>query len=308
MDTVWERSVPFCSISTDEITDIFKEYDKHIEIADYTPINIGCINSNYKVLTDKGCYFLRVCPLNDFSYKKERTISEAFRGRLNVPRLLFVSENNSTQRTCLLYEYIQGDSMQEVMQRGYLEDNMIVQAAESASRIHNSTIVNWEFDEEYPPFETWYDLFLDNEMAAERIGQETKERVQKLIADKKSDLYEIERYTSFIHSDFRPANMLIDENNRVWIVDWEFSGFGHSLTDIGQFFRYDSCFQPKQIRLFEEAYNRSSHRQLPPDWYKLSKLLDLVNPLQMLGAKENLPQKYADLKNLIVNTLDFFGY
>ena len=47
---------------------------------------------------------------------------------------------------------------------------------------------------------------------------------------------------------------------------------------------------------------------MPSDWYQLSKLRDLVNPLQMLGAKENLPQKYADLKNIVLNTLAFFGY
>jgi thiamine kinase-like enzyme len=121
-------------------------------------------------------------------------------------------------------------------------------------------------------------------------------------------LYEIDKYISFTHSDFRPANMLIDKSNSIWIVDWEFSGFGHSLGDIGQFFRYENNFNQKQIRMFQEAYNSSSNRILPSDWYELSKLRDLVNPLQMLGAKENLPQKYTDLKNIVLNTLVFFGY
>lgn len=53
---------------------------------------------------------------------------------------------------------------------------------------------------------------------------------------------------------------------------------------------------------------RSSNKSLPSDWYELSKLRDLVNPLQMLGAKENLSQKYADLKDIILNTLAYFGY
>lgn len=310
MDNLWERSIPFYNMDIKKIIDLFAEYDKHFEILNYTPINVGCRNSNYKVHTNKGYFLLRICPLNDISYKKERTISQFFHGYINVPKLLFVSENNITQRICLIYEYIHGISMQEMLiQGGNFEDSIIIQVAESASYIHTHDIINnGEFDNDYPPFLTWYDLFLEKEIVTERIGKEIKNRVKTLIAHKKSSLYEIDKQICFIHSDFRPANMLIDKNNRIWIVDWEFSGFGHSLADIGQFFRYDNCFNPRQIRIFQEAYNSSSNRILPPDWYELSKLRDLINPLQMLGAKENLPQKYSDLINLVLNTLTFFGY
>lgn len=310
MDNLWERSIPFYNMGIKEITVIFTEYDKHIEILSYFLINVGCRNSNYKVYTNKGYFLLRICPLNDISYKKERTISELFYRYLNIPKLLFVSEDNITQRICLIYEYIHGESMQEMLiQRGKLEDSVIIQVAESASYIHNYDITNkGVFDNDYPPFVTWYDLFLEKEIVAERIGKGVKGRVKTLIADKKRDLYEIDKYISFTHSDFRPANILIDRNNSIWIVDWEFSGFGHNLGDIGQFFRYENNFNQKQIRIFQEAYNYSSKRSLPSDWYELSKLRDLVNPLQMLGAKENLPQKYTDLKNIVLNTLAFFGY
>lgn len=313
MDNLWERSIPFYNIGIKEITAIFTEYDKHFEIFNYFPINVGCRNSNYKVHTNKGYFLLRICPLNDISYKKERTISELFYGYLNIPKLLFVSKDNITQRVCLIYEYIHGESMQEMLiQRGKLEDSIIIQVAQSASYIHNYDIANITnksvFDNDYPPFLTWYDLFLGKEIVTERIGKKIKERVKALISDKKRDLYEIDKYKSFIHSDFRPANMLIDKNNNVWIVDWEFSGLGHSLGDIGQFFRYENNFNQKQIRIFQDTYNNSSKKSLPSDWYELSKLRDLVNPLQMLGSKENLPQKYTDLKDIVLNTLAFFGY
>lgn len=310
MDNTWERSIPFYNLSIKDIEGIFTEYDKTFEVLNYIPINVGCRNSNYKVSTNKGDFLLRVCPLNDISYKKERTISEAFYGYINIPKLLFISENNITQRICLIYEYIKSNSMQEILiQNGKLEDNIIIQVAESASCIHNHDIINnGEFDSDYPPFLTWYDFFIEKEIVTERMGKEIKERVKLLIADKKKYLYEIDKYTSFIHSDFRPANMLIDKNNSIWIVDWEFSGFGHSLADIGQFFRYENNFNEKQIRVFEKTYNSSSNKNLPSNWYELSKLRDLVNPLQMLGAKENLPQKYIDLKNIVLNTLIFFGY
>ncbi len=200
--------------------------------------------------------------------------------------------------------------MQDILiQRGECKDSIIVQVAESAAYIHNYDIEKkGDFDNDYPPFFKWYDLFLQNEIASERIGEAIKERVRKLIAEKTECLYEIDKYISFTHSDFRPANMLMDKNNSVWIVDWEFSGFGHSLGDIGQFFRYENNFNQNQIKIFQEAYNNCSKKDLPYNWYELSKLRDLVNPLQMLGARENLPRKYSDLKDIVLKTLAFFGY
>lgn len=310
MDNLWERSLPFYNLRIQEVKNIFTEYDKQFEILNFKPINIGCRNSNYKVTTNSGCFFLRICPLNDRSYKKEKIISEAFYGYIRIPKLLYVSENNVTQRTCLIYEYIHGHSMQEIqVGNGSFDDDIIIQVAEAASYIHKCDI---SFDEElcddYPPFLTWYDLFLDNEMVLERLGKDIMKRVKTLLKNKNSALYEINSYISFIHSDFRPANMIIDKNHKVWIVDWEFSGTGHSLADLGQFFRYTDCFEPRHFKLFEEVYSRNSSKTLPSDWYELSKLRDLINPLQMLGAKENLPQKYMDLKKLVIDTCNFFGY
>lgn len=122
-------------------------------------------------------------------------------------------------------------------QRGRFEDSIIRQVAESVAYIHNFDVVNnGEFDNDYPLFLTWYDLFLEKDNVTEHIGKNIKERVKKLISDQQNNLKVIDKYICFIHSDFRPANMIVDKNNKIWIVDLEFSGFGHSLADIGQFF------------------------------------------------------------------------
>jgi thiamine kinase-like enzyme len=155
---------------------------------------------------------------------------------------------------------------------------------------------------------TWYDLFLEKEIVTERIGPEIKNRIKKLIAEKQTCLQQIDQYISLVHSDFRPANMIIDRNNAVWIVDWEFAGYGHSVADIGQFFRYSNCFDRAQIKLFEDTYNSLAYRILPINWYELCKLRDLINPLQMLGESENYPLKYNDLRDVILDTLEYLGY
>lgn len=190
-----------------------------------------------------------------------------------------------------------------------MDDNMMKQVAISAAIIHNSHISDPSiFDDDYPPYPTWYDYFLNEDFTMKRLGMDVIERVRNLINNNKNLITEIDKYTSFVHSDFRPANMMIDDNNDVWIVDWEFSGYGHSLADIGQFFRYQECFEPDQLELFEQIYNQESNRSLPKDWYRLCKIRDLVNPLQMLGAQEKCPEKQKDLKNLVIDILNQFGY
>jgi thiamine kinase-like enzyme len=310
MDHLWERSIPFYKTEINEIAELFQQYDKNILVLDFLPINIGCRNSNYKIQTNQGPYLLRICTPNDTNYRKEKLISELLSSKIHIPRLLYMSELRSANRTALIYEYISGSPMIEILiHKTKFEDAIIMQVAESAAHIHNHNIPdNRIFDNDYPPFMTWYDLFLEKEIVTERIGPEIKNRIKKLIAEKQTCLQEIDQYISLVHSDFRPANMIVDRNNAVWIVDWEFAGYGHSIADIGQFFRYSNCFDRTQIKLFEDTYNSLANRILPTNWYELCKLRDLINLLQMLGESENYPLKYSDLRDVILDTLEYLGY
>ena len=310
MDNFWERSIPFYNLQANEMTKIFNEFKKGLTIFDFAPINVGCRNSNYKVRTDKGTFLLRICPPHEENYKKEEIISKVFSNIINVPELYFVSENNFLKRAYLIYDFIDGVSMQHmILNHGKVENDIIRQVAESAAYIHNSPIKNeGQFYNDYPPFLTWYDLFLKEENVLMRLGDDLIIRIKRLIENKKEELSEIDKYNSFIHSDFRPANMIVDKYNKAFIVDFEYSVFGHTLADIGQFFRYSKYFLYEQFKEFEEVYNSYSAWKLPPNWIELSKLRDLVNPLQMLGEKQNLPNKYADLKEIVIDTLEYFNY
>jgi thiamine kinase-like enzyme len=309
VDNIWERSIPFFRISKSDLSEIFHKYDANLRIYSYEEVGIGCRNSNYTIKTNNGYYFLRIFPPDNNGYLNEKAVCNILHNKINIPEMYFISEFEN--RGCLIYEYINSKTLQsKFLDNVRLENDIIRQVAKSAAIIHN-----FKGDEfiglkkiDVPPFFEWYDLFLSNTRAAERIGHETVKKVQRFIADSESKLHEIDKYQSFIHGDFRPANMLIDNQNIVFIVDWEFPGNGHTLADIGQFFRYRGCFDNEHLLVFETEYNKHASVRLPHDWYELSRLRDLVNPLQMIGANDELPLKYQDLKSIILDTLEYFGY
>lgn len=307
LDLDWERSIPIIDVKYDEVRSIFTEYDKALTVTDFSTIQLGCRNSNFIVSTNKGKFLLRIANINDLN--NENIAYEIVKDKINVPNLLFHTMNHKAK--IFIYQYINGISLQKIIIKSNQCDNTLLeQVARAAAIIHNApkekTIKLAEFD--VPPFEMWYQYFLENSMVKSQLDTELCERIKRLVLDKQEFITEIDDYQSFIHCDFRPANMLVDENKQVFIVDWEAASTGHSLADIGQFLRYRSFFKDTHIKLFEQTYNTYANRKLPDNWFELSLFRDLVNPLQLLSSNQEAPFRNSDLRNIIIETLAYWGY
>ena len=306
LDLTWERSVPMIDVGLDEVKRIFADYDRDLTVIDFDAIRLGARNSNFAVLTNRGKYLLRMAPVNDIN--NEVPAFELMKDKVKVPDLLFHTRERDLN--LLIYRYIDGLSLQKLIIDSGCEPAWLEQAAEAAASIHGIPKEKAAGFEEYalPPFETWHQIFLDHPKVKARLGGNLHKRTQRLVSDKQELLPEIDAYHSFAHRDFRPANMLVDTNDQVWFVDWEAAGTGHLLGDIGQFFRYRSFFSASHFERFEQVYNEHAIRRLPKNWVELSLFMDLVNPLQMLSANQEIPAKAADLIHVIEETLSYFGY
>lgn len=307
LDLDWECSIPILDIKIDELKSIFTEYDKTLIVSDFNMIQLGCRNNNFVVCTNKGKFLLRIANFADLN--NEIIAYELVKGKINIPNLLFNTTKHGAN--IFIYQYINGISLQKhIIESNQCDHSLLEQVAKAAAIIHNipkeKTIELAEWD--VPPFEVWYESFLDNPTVRARIGEELRERIQRLVLDKQKFISEIDSYKSFIHCDFRPANMLVDEHKRVFFVDWEGASTGHSIADIGQFLRYRKFFNDTHINLFEQIYNTYANRRLPDNWFELSLFRDLVNPLQILSLNQDTPLRNADLINIIEGTLAYWGY
>ena len=129
--------------------------------------------------------------------------------------------------------------------------------------------------------------------AKKRLGKDIVDKINHIVKENKKILIELDEDIRLVHGDFQGTNILIKDNRLSGILDWEFAMAGHPLADIGQFFRYEEYFNKNLIEVFEDEYNKNSSYKLMDDWYKISKLRDLANLIQLINAKENMPNKYA---------------
>ena len=83
-----------------------------------------------------------------------------------------------------------------------------------------------------------------------------------------------------LHGDFKPSNVCWGNDDRLLVLDWEFSYAGPGLMDIGQLCRWGIA-QPFR-RSFETNYIKSGGR-LPKNWEQRSSSFDLVNLVVLLS-------------------------
>ncbi len=290
-------------ISLRALAQALQAYRPGLTLESLHPVNVGCRNSNYVLRTDRERLFLR---LTDARTNNERMAYDLLRESIRMPALLLEGELDGER--FLLYEHIEGQPLQRhIAGTGICSPAIAAQAGAFAARLHALDAQKMRQVDVFtpPPFETWYELFLQNPNAREALGAPLIARVQEMLMREEKSIKALASEPSVpIHADFRPANMLIDARGQVYIVDWENFGLGHALGDVGQFFRFRDQFSGVALASFEQAYNAEAARPLPEDWERRSLLRDLVNPLQMLGRRWDAPRAKADLIALVRKTLE----
>lgn len=304
-DLSWERSKPRISVSIDEAEKLMSKFI-NCKIESYEFINIGCRNSNYFVKTNCGKFVLRVSNYESITYHNEVTINRLFSINTFMPVLIYHHQDDDLMY--FVYLYFEGKNLQsDIVNNKHINSNYLVRIAKSLAIIHNSTD---EFktmikQNEFPPYIEWYDYFLSKKNTQRILGSEKIKEISGKISQNSDLLQTIDIYKSLIHGDFRPINMLVNKFDILCILDWEFVNVGHSLADIGQFFRYSMYFGNSDLKVFETYYNLNAKRKLPDNWFKASKLRDLVNPLQMLCTCVDKPNQEKDLINIVNDILKY---
>jgi|GEM_PF-615552 len=315
MEYGWERTFPFLKVDNIIIDKLFESILENDCITNVIPISEGCRTTNYIVDTNRPGkkYILKIFFAKEQNYKKEIKLLTKLKedNLVNVSTVYEVGNHEIIEnREYAIYEYMEGKTIGKAISEGYiLDNNFIKDVARFLARIHNHKFEkagfldeNLEVVDELPPLALWYEKFMGSK-ARERLGKELIHKIIHIVSKNKKKLSKLDNDIRLVHGDFQGTNILIKDGKLCGVIDWEFAMAGHPLADIGQFFRYEEYFNEEMIKVFEEEYNKNSSYKLTEDWYEISKLRDLANLIQLINGEGNMPNKYSNIKNIIINNI-----
>ncbi|WP_405792454.1 phosphotransferase [Streptomyces sp. NBC_01506] len=106
---------------------------------------------------------------------------------------------------------------------------------------------------------------------------------------------------SLVHGDFNPKNVLVQRRGGRWavaaVLDWELAFSGSPLFDVGNMLRFAHEYPPTFTTGFVDGF-RSGNGQLPADWLRLSRTLDLFALADILTAPPD-PAYFARARRVL---------
>lgn len=315
MEYNWERSLPFFYIDLDIANKLFKKTLLNEEVESIDPINEGCRSSNYVVETNnRNKYILKIFPECDCYYERENNLLNLLKNDILVQRVYLISSSNIIKNKIFgIYEYIDGVNLGKAIRGGSkIDKNLIEELAMTLAKIHKFKYKecgkldkNLNIIHKLSPLYTWYEENMGINFK-NRLGDNIVKKINYIVNYNKEMLLELDKNASLIHGDFQGTNILVKDNKISAIIDWEFSMSGNPLIDIGELFRYEEHFDNDLIKIFEKQYNKYSDDKLIGEWYKISKLVDLISLIKLINTKDDMPNKHKEIKKLIINTLELF--
>ena len=315
----WERGHNSVEIDMPQLRKIVSSYSKS-KIVSMEMLTNGCGNTNYKInFFDHGPIVLRLYVRDTTALLRELSIYKKLQNKVPVPIMEYYDLSCAElPYPFALISFIDGILLRDLIFSGeetsicdtvyqagmYLNELRKIEFSRSGFLNENLQVTPFSENENYA--QLIQDLLTD-EKIAQILGNELLIRLRDLV-DENSDLLLSINDINLTHGDYDPSNILVDRIGAKWqvtgILDWEFTFAGHSLFDIGTFLRFSHRLPTYFKASFIAGYEKNSE-PLPNDWEKKSKLLDTLNLLTILQAK-NLairPAVKKDIMNLINNTL-----
>lgn len=315
MEYNWERTFPFLEVDGTIVNKLFKGILNESNIINIIPINQGCRTTNYIVETEsnKKKYLLKIFYSMEQNYMREIKLLTMLKEDkiLPVSKIYKISKDELIKnRQYAIYEYMDGKTIEMAINHGYkLDEGLVRSVARSLSKIHSYKFdkvgffdCNLQVQDKLPPLVSWYENLMGN-MAKKRLGESIVNKINLIVKKNINILDELDENIRLVHGDFQVTNILIKNGNLSGILDWEFTMAGHPIGDIGQFFRYEEYFNENLIDAFEDEYNKNSDYKLSGNWYKISKLRDLINLIQLIDTKDDMPKKHEHIKRLVISTI-----
>jgi len=310
-----DRLFDFESVDTEDINAIFSKYNNELLIQNIVPITAGMSTSNYMIEASNKKYLLKVYPKNNDHSDIEIAAYKHAHNIIKVPKVLHFDNSKAIiDNTYAIFQYIDGLTLREYVSKNKgFSNNVPYKIGSMLALLHRKEYtytalldVDLCIKKHLTQFENQYEFLLDG-MPGKHLNEIVKQDLGHFIDANRHLIERISEKNVFCHGDFIPSNILIDVYDTPWFIDFEYCFSVPCYYDIGKLFRtrenYSQYIDDKIKSDFAKGYNAMSQRTLPKDWYKLSKIADIVVMLALIN-RENIPRDWIEgIEEEIIKTI-----
>lgn len=309
-ERTWQRRTPLVSLSTREATALLDQ-----PVVDLALLSGGLRNTNYRVHLAGGtvALVLRLYTADPASCAREAALLRLIEGRVPSPRIF--RSDPGTRPPWSLMTFIDGEPF-DLAQNAPSADlrAMAYSAGSVLARIHAFGFEHAGFfsaELEVHPlgaqfrWSTWLAATLEHAEVRRQLGADLTQRLGHFVDDNARRVERHQEPPCLLHSDYKPWNLLVQDNAVVGVVDWEFAFAGSRLNDIANFLRHSASQPPEYEAGFIEGY-LAGGGVLPEHWKRLARLTDLMALLDMLDRTHADSGVGDSLRPLIEATLQEF--
>ncbi|WP_160673632.1 aminoglycoside phosphotransferase family protein [Clostridium sp. C8-1-8] len=295
-----ERLFEFKFLDSKDIYAIFSKYNSQLIVNNIVPIEEGMSTSNYMVKTNDKRYLLKVYPKNNDHSDVEISAYKYAHNIINVPEVLYLDKSKIlVDYTYAIFQYIDGLSLREYISKNKgISEKLAYNIGKMLGGLHRKEYahtalldVDLGIKKQITQFKDQYKYFL-NGIPGKHLNPKVKQALEYFINNYDHMISKIAEKNVFCHGDFIPSNILVDFNDNIWIIDFEYCFSSPFYYDIGKFFRsrdsYTEYIDDNVKIYFADGYNAMSLYKLPEDWYRLAKVADIAVMLALIN-REDIP-------------------
>ncbi|GHO43058.1 phosphotransferase family protein [Ktedonospora formicarum] len=277
----------------------------------------GHCNTNYKLMLSdlKTPFVLRIYRRDQTSSQKDWDIYQLVHERVPMPRILY----HDTSCKLLAYPYAiiawaDGILLRDAIAQGSEEEHKNYGYAVGATlaAIGSHTFPHAGFfgpglniTEPFEGVGTYFEVLrqlIETGPTRERLGTELSTSLWSFIEEQQKSLEPLSTPPVLVHSDFKGINILVHRGEVSAILDWEFAFADTPLFDIANMLRYEHRMPPSFVSYFLKGYQEHGGN-LPPDWHRRAKLLDLMSLCEFLHRPTSNQAVIQEVTELIQLTL-----
>jgi aminoglycoside phosphotransferase (APT) family kinase protein len=321
----WER-LPQLKLSLAELQRMVQPAFPGAAITEHAVLATGLANTNvrFRLQGRESAYVLRLHTREPKAAAREQTLMSYLannpRGSIPVPPLIYSDpEPQVGEYPYSIWGFVEGTLLQELFRT--LSDPELVDIAGACGRVaaafttHRfptcgefgtelSVVEQYGAPSRFVPDLVYKSLF--GGLAGERLGVRLRDALWTVVERRAPLLEELDGHYTLVHADYKRSNILLHRSATTWsvtaVLDWEFAFAGPPIIDVGLFLRAGEALPPGFRDAFAAGY-RDAGGELPADWLRLSRLVDLVSQVTFLNDPRDRPRVVAESTAVVEETV-----